>query len=166
MIFIVLSLAMVTVATVWDWRTGQIPNWLTLPPLVAAPIIYGVGYGSDQLLASLAGLFGCGLGPYVLFRRKAMGGGDVKLFAALGALNGFSMGMEMFALIMLAGALQACFVLYSRHQLGAVLSNTFQMAANLFRAKDQQKALAAEAMTEMRLGPALLVGTVLAIAGL
>ena len=166
MVFTVLTLLLVAVATFWDWRTGQIPNWLTLPPLFLVPIAYGVMFGSDQVLMSLTGLFGCGLFPYLLFRRKAMGGGDVKLFAALGAINGFSSGVQMFALIMLTAALQACFVLHNRKQLGTVLANMFQMCANLFRPKSQQRVLTRDGMTEMRLGPALLIGTLLAIAGL
>jgi len=83
------------VAAVTDARTGLIPNWLTLPSLLGALLIHGLIGGPGALgWATLSG-FSCGLVPLVLFRAGAIGGGDVKLFAVLGALVGVHSGLEV-----------------------------------------------------------------------
>src|SRR5687767_10166147 len=88
------AVGLAAAAAITDWRTGRIPNWLTLPPLVAAPVAYVAAAGLDGLLPSLLGMLVCGAPPYILFRRGAMGGGDVKLLAAVGAVAGISVGLE------------------------------------------------------------------------
>jgi prepilin peptidase CpaA len=165
MTLMVLSLLVASTAALWDWRTGTIPNWLTLPLLVLVPLGQWLFVGDDAALASVAGLLGCGLAPYILYRMGAIGGGDVKLFAVLGALNGLSLGISIFVTILLAGALQACLMLFVRGQLGQVLRQTVQLGTNLFRPPASRKKLPPEVMTEMRLGPALLLGTLVAFVG-
>jgi hypothetical protein len=34
-----LALGVATAAAFCDWRRGEIPNWLTLPPIVVAPLV-------------------------------------------------------------------------------------------------------------------------------
>lgn len=165
MAIIVLSVAVAAFAAAWDWRTGHIPNWLTLPLLALVPLGQLLFLGSSAGLAAVLGLLGCGLGPYVLFRMGALGGGDVKLFAVLGALNGLVQGINMFMAILLVGALQACLILFMRGQLGQVLRRTLTLLTNLVRPAAQRKTVLMTTMTEMRLGPALLLGTLVAIIG-
>jgi len=100
-----LALCVAATAAFCDWRRGEIPNWLTLPALLLAPWSYGLAFGIEYALHSLAAGFLGGLVPYLLFRRGAMGGGDVKLFGALGAVMGFDLlvGVE----IQLAASLAA-----------------------------------------------------------
>lgn len=83
-----LATAIAAFAAVSDTRSGTIPNWLSLPPLILAPVVYLILLGPEYGLQSLASAFLAGVGPYVLFRREAMGGGDVKLFASLAAVAG------------------------------------------------------------------------------
>lgn len=82
------ALALAAAAAFTDWRTGLIPNRLTVPPLALAPVIYFFLGGVPAAVASVLGAVLCGAVPYVLFRRDAIGGGDVKLLAALGAFLG------------------------------------------------------------------------------
>ena len=84
-----LALAIAATAAISDARTGTIPNWLTLPPIVIAPPIYALAFGIEYGMQCLAAVLASGLVPYLLFRRRAVGGGDVKLFAALGGVTGF-----------------------------------------------------------------------------
>ncbi len=60
--------------SLYDLRTHRIPNWVTLPILVAGLIAHVPG-GFDLWLASLILLLAWG--------RKWMGGGDVKLWLAI-----------------------------------------------------------------------------------
>ncbi|MBU1040965.1 MAG: A24 family peptidase [Proteobacteria bacterium] len=108
---VALSLA---VATVIDLRCQRIPNALTIPTALAALAYHLLIQGPDGLWASLSGL-GLGLGlmlaPY-LFR--VMGGGDVKLMAAVGAWVGPQIVLVAFLLTSLAGGLYALVVLAGR----------------------------------------------------
>ena len=63
---------------VWDWRWAIIPNWLTLPIMLAAG---GVRlYQGQTLVLAIWVLL------YVMWRVNIMGGGDAKLLMGLFAL--------------------------------------------------------------------------------
>ena len=96
--FLVVAIAACTVAALVDLRTGQIPNWLTLGLLGAAPVAHAalvfahpVHAWSTAVAAagwSLASGVGAALVPLALARSGGLGLGDVKLFAAIGAACG------------------------------------------------------------------------------
>lgn len=106
----ILALGVAIAAAVTDWRRGKIPNWLTLPPLFVAPLGYGLALGAEPALRSVWAAALSGFVPYLLFRRGVMGGGDVKLLAALGAMTGFDLvgGIEI-QLIAVAAAMLIAF---------------------------------------------------------
>ena len=83
-----IAFAAVAVASVIDWRTRRIPNLLTFPLAIAALVANVVVGGWSGGLSSLVGLC-VGLAFFLLLMLLgAMGPGDVKLMAALGALLG------------------------------------------------------------------------------
>ncbi len=83
-----IAFAAVAVASVIDWRTRRIPNLLTFPLAFAALVANVVVGGWSGGLSSLVGLC-VGLAFFLLLMLLgAMGPGDVKLMAALGALLG------------------------------------------------------------------------------
>ena len=149
------TLAIAAVAAAIDHRKGQIPNWLTLPALALAPLAYYQVYGVDGLTFSAIGLLACGLLPYLMFRADAIGGGDVKLFAALGALNGVALGGEMLVLAFALGCAQALLYLVWRRQLGRVLRNSGRILVNAVLPVSKRKPIPTESLTELRLGPAI-----------
>lgn len=95
LVSIALALAATAIAAVTDLRARVIPNWLTLPCAVAGVGVGAYTDGASGAARTLLGIFLCGLPPLVLFRRGALGGGDVKLFAGLGALLGARAGLEV-----------------------------------------------------------------------
>jgi len=127
-----LALGVATIAALCDSRRGQIPNWLTLPPIVVAPFMYGLAFGVECALHSLASVFLTGLVPYLLFRRGAMGGGDVKLFGALGATTGFDLliGIEIQLAALVVAMVAACGALAWRGALLRTLGNALTQAFN------------------------------------
>jgi prepilin peptidase CpaA len=108
---VALSLA---VAAVIDLRSQRIPNLLTIPAALVALAYHLLIQGPQSLWFSLAGL-GVGLalmlGPYLF---GVMGGGDVKLMAAVGAWVGPQAVLVAFLLASLAGGLYALGVLAFR----------------------------------------------------
>ncbi len=83
------------VAAACDLRARRIPNWLTLGTLLAGFALRTGGDGSAGLAVAVVGAFAAGFPALLLFRLRAMGGGDVKLLAACGALLGPSSGLEL-----------------------------------------------------------------------
>lgn len=154
-------LLVAALAALSDLRTGHIPNWLTLPPLLLAPVAHALGGGTPALLASLFGALASGAAPALLFAvaREGMGGGDVKLFAALGALGGASLGIEIELLSLLSIAAYACLLLAFRGRLLAALGNSLRMFINLFLPTARRLYVAPEALTPLRLGGAILLAS-------
>lgn len=89
MVSLGVALAVAVVAAITDIRKGKVYNWLTAPAVV-------LGLGLAFALSGLAGLglslFGIAVGLAVWFLQpligKPLGGGDVKLLIAVGALTG------------------------------------------------------------------------------
>jgi prepilin peptidase CpaA len=161
----VVVVALAAVAAVIDWRTGEIPNWLTLPPLVLAPLVHLAVAGTPGLVASLVGLVACGAVPYVLFRQDAIGGGDVKLLAAIGAVGGLYLGIEAQLLSFVVAALFALALLAWQGSLRATLSTCGRILVNPLLPRRLRRPIDPGSLTEIRLGPAILVGTLVAAAG-
>jgi prepilin peptidase CpaA len=83
-----IALAAVAVASVIDWRSRRIPNLLTFPLVAIALLGNSVAGGGTGFLSSVIGL-AVGLVFFLLLMALgAMGPGDVKLMAGLGALLG------------------------------------------------------------------------------
>src|ERR1700730_12933263 len=102
----VLTLTFLASAT--DWRTRKIPNWITVPGIVAGITLRSVISGWPGARASLegAGLALALLLPLVLLR--ALGAGDWKLMGAIGAFLGPVLFLfVLFGSIMVSGLMAA-----------------------------------------------------------
>ena len=164
--FQILLLAAVVVtcaAGIFDYRTGLIPNQLTYPLVIAGAaahialnlLNFGAASVGWTLLETLAGALVCGLIPLLLWRSKAMGGGDVKLLIGLGALLGPAIGLrvEMYAFI--AAVAAAPILLAYRGVLWATLQRSLALLLRPFRRSQSGAPQVAEALTELRFGPAI-----------
>jgi len=80
-------LAFVVAAAVSDLRSRRIPRWFTLSGLLCG-LLYHAVFGG-MITATVAAFLGFAAG-LALFQLGAIGGGDVKLIAALGAMLGLS----------------------------------------------------------------------------
>jgi prepilin peptidase CpaA len=101
--YFLLAAVIVTAAAAWfDRRSGEMPDVVTLLPLAAAPIAHGVlaamagGFSAAAQAVgfSILGAAACLLVPAALYSAGAIGGGDVKLFAAIGAMLRTLIGVE------------------------------------------------------------------------
>ena len=143
-----------------DFRTGRIPNWLTFPTMAVALARASVLHGLAGFTQASLGLLLCGAVPWLLHRLsggEAIGGGDVKLFAALGAFTGTTLGIEIefssFTLLAVFALVQLAF----RGQLLVVLGNVVRIALRPFHRSSQGSPLSPASLTQMRMGPAIAV---------
>lgn len=86
----VLTILVTLVAIYMDVRYSKVLNFLTVPTMILGLIINGVNRGWVGLAVSLGGIF---LGMCVFLLTSALfgrilGGGDIKLLMAIGALQG------------------------------------------------------------------------------
>jgi prepilin peptidase CpaA len=162
-----------------DFRTGHIPN-----PVVAVGAALGValqiavgvrdalvnGGSVASALASAVGMAAlgivlCAMVPLVLYRVGGMGGGDVKLLGAIGAVCGPMLGLEIEMTAFVVAMLYAGCRLAYRGQLLRLLGNSLALATNPVRPKEKQRAVPEELMTSLRFAPAVFAATVLTVAG-
>ena len=108
--------------------------------------------------ASAVGALLCILVPAFMYWRGAIGGGDLKLFAAIGALCHPMDGLEMETYAFIAAALIAPAKLAYNGQLFQTLGRSLALVTNPFRKAENRKEIPPEMMTWFRLGPAIFVG--------
>jgi prepilin peptidase CpaA len=104
---IVLLLPLAIIITYYDVRYRRIPNAFVLATLTSGLAINLIFGGLTGLYQSLAG---CALAftlMFVLHVFGAMGAGDVKLFAAVGAVTGAPLVLQTFVVVILTGGLLA-----------------------------------------------------------
>lgn len=157
------ALALVAGAAVSDARTGHIPNWMTLPPLVAAPLAYLAFYSPQAAALSVLAALVCGLVPYLMFRKGAAGGGDVKLLASLGAIAGASFGIETQLFGFAVALVFSLALLTYRGRLLTTLGNALFLGINPLLPKRYRRVPAEETMSTIRMGVPFLLGALLSI---
>lgn len=103
--FIALLAAAMLVAAIGDWRTRTIPNWLNgTIAVLAIPFWWSVGLGLWPGVALQIGLAAAVFGLFAIaFRLGAMGGGDVKMAAALALWLPFAGVVKLLAVMSIAG---------------------------------------------------------------
>ena len=110
---------LLVVCATTDLRVGRIYNVVTYPAIILGLAIAASGYGPDVASAALGCLVG-GLPLYMLFALRWMGGGDVKLMAAVGALKGFPFILDAMFYSIFIGGVCAALVLIWRGEKRAI----------------------------------------------
>jgi prepilin peptidase CpaA len=141
-IFLMLAAGTVAfIALVTDLRARRIPNWLTAGGVVvgicANVLLRSASDGAPGALSgSLFAVAGAALGfgllfPFYMIRvgglGRAIGAGDVKLLAALGAILGPQVVIAVVIYSALAGALQSIVILANQRRLTLLLHQTLVM---------------------------------------
>jgi prepilin peptidase CpaA len=81
-------LTIIGLAALFDIRERRIPNWVILFGLIGG-LVFGAFQSSTQFLFSVTGFVAGILALMIPFAFGWMGAGDVKFFAAVGALLGY-----------------------------------------------------------------------------
>lgn len=156
-------LAFAVIVAISDARWRMIPRWLTVGGFLAGLAYHILSGGFWPALATAALAFGLGLGLYEL---GAIGGGDVKLVTAMGAMLGFqnwTMAIEVAIAIAgvmaLAGIIRRRVVLQTFRNIGLLLKHFF---LNGLRAHPEIQ-VKNESLVRVPFGVAAAAGTICAM---
>lgn len=136
--------AVLVLVTYTEIQSARIPNWITLPALALAFSVSFIGIGIP-LVSSLLG-FAAGFGfLFVFYLFGGMGGGDVKLMGAVGALLGFPGVLPVLMYTAFIGGAMAVVALIWHGRLRAGLRDSVGM---FFTAKERHTLEEADAAAE------------------
>jgi len=122
-VVMVLLVVLLTAAT-FDVLYRRIPNWLTVSGVVLGIAMNTlIGTPEAGIVFSLVGL-AVAFGLYAaLYSLRAMGAGDVKLMAAVGAMVGWERWFGIFFVTALIGGVMAMILVVSRRRLQKTFFN-------------------------------------------
>jgi len=125
--FLVGAVLVALVGAVTDLRTARIPNRLTYTALLAALPLRTALLGLSGLKSGAIGVLVAGGLFLLLYTVGAMGGGDMKLMAAVGAWVGSTQVITLILAAALAGGVLAIGRIIFRNMVGVTLRNTIRL---------------------------------------
>ncbi len=127
-------------AGVWDYRTDKIPNWLTLWSVLIGFVWAGIaglaGLGFDSLGSGLSesalGMLAGFLPMAIVFFAGGMGGGDVKLCAAFGAVSAnWACTLECLVFSFLFAMIMGLYIMIKKRIIGRTLMSILSTVMTL-----------------------------------
>ena len=152
----------VSAAAWWDVRSHRIPNQLTIAGLIVALMLRAL-LGVDAFLHGLGGVGITLLASLVLYGLRAIGGGDVKLLAGIGAFLGSTQIVGALGLMAVLGAAFALASVIRRGVLPLLIFNTLDLVRSwrsLGLAGERRKLESPAALT-IPYGVPIAVGTLI-----
>ena len=151
---------MLTVAVYMELKEGRIPNWLTFSGM-ALGLLIAYLHGQNIFWASLGGLF-VGFGfLFIFYVFGGVGGGDVKLMGAAGALMGLEMTKPALFYTTFIGAFIAVMMVVWRKDFWLCIGLGLRSLA-FWRKQDKGKPASLPAI-QVPYGIAIAIGCVLAV---
>jgi prepilin peptidase CpaA len=129
------TLVFIAACVACDLRTLRIPNVLTGPAILAGLLLNTLSFGWSGFVGSLAGCalaIGLLFGPFAL---GGVGGGDVKMMGAVGALLGPRLVLQSLLVGIILGGVFAVVRLAGSARLREKLLATWRMVANAVLAR-------------------------------
>jgi prepilin peptidase CpaA len=125
--FLIGAVLLATLGGANDLRSARIPNRLTYTGLLLALALrFGVS-GWSGLKSGTAGMLVAGVFFFLLFVIGAMGGGDVKLMASVGAWVGSEHVLSVLLAAALAGGFLALLYMLFRRGVRSTVSNVLEL---------------------------------------
>jgi prepilin peptidase CpaA len=160
-----LLLPLAALITYYDVRYRRIPNPFVLSALVGGLVINTVAGGGGGLLS---GLGGCALAFALMFGLHlfgAMGAGDVKLFAAVGALFGTQLVPSLFLVVLVTGGALALLMALRSGSVRTTMIGVLRIFAGLLPGRSIPKFSVPEDRTlTVPYGVAIMIGGVITLA--
>lgn len=163
------AIALVTLATgagaAIDLATRRIPNAVSLATAIAGVALAAAGQSGTSVGAALAGF---GIGMLLMlpgYLWGATGAGDVKLMGAVGTILGPAGVVQAFLYTAIAGGFLAVMVAIARGRLTQTLGRTGRLMTPTATRTASQEARAQGAANRFPYGPAIAIGSLLAVLG-
>ncbi len=156
-VLIIASVVLALIAAYTDIRWGKIFNVITVPFALLGLTLNTIAGGLEGLLLSLAGI-GAGFALWLVsnFLGRILGGGDIKLLMAFGALLGPLFMLWTFAIGAVVGGVMAVAISLKQGILGKIFR---QMGTTLYmRAKFSEPMEITDGAGEIRLPYAIALG--------
>jgi len=126
-LFLSAAAAWATIGAVWDIRSRRIPNLLSYSGILVGIALRTSVLGWRGLATALAGgAIGGGI-FFLLYLVRGMGGGDVKLMAAVGCLAGAPAVFHIMLACALAGGIMALAIVLYRSRATRTLRNVWEL---------------------------------------
>jgi len=149
----------------YDVRYRRIPNAFVLATLASGVAINAIFAGLPGVAASLAG---CALGFVLMFMLHvfgAMGAGDVKLFAAIGAVTGAQLIVPTFVVVIITGGLLAFVSIIRSGMVITTMHRVLQIFVGMLPGWQMPKfAVPADRKYTIPYGVAITMGSIISIA--
>lgn len=162
---IALLLPLAMIVTYYDVRYRRIPNPFVFATLASGIAINGIFGGLQGLSASIGG---CALAFGLMFMLHvfgAMGAGDVKLFAAIGAVTGAGLVVPTFVVVILTGGLLAVVSIIRAGMVVTTMHRVLQIFVGMLPGWQMPKfAVPTDRKHTIPYGVAITMGSIISIA--
>lgn len=149
----------------YDVRFRRIPNVLVLAALVAGLVINISFRGAPGALSSLSGLAVAFIPMFLLHVFGAMGAGDVKLFAAIGAVVGLPLVPLTFVVVVMLGAVLAIYSMIRSRTVLSTMHGVLRIFVGLLPGWEMPRfSLPPDRQHTIPYGVAIMLGSVIAVA--
>jgi prepilin peptidase CpaA len=163
--YVALLIPLAIVITYYDVRYRRIPNAFVLATLLSGLIVNTIYGGWAGMVASVGG---CGLAfilmliPHVF---GAMGAGDVKLFASIGAVMSAQLVLPMFMVVILTGGLLAVVSMLRAGAVRSTMQRVLQILVGLLPGWEMPRfAVPADRRHTIPYGVAITFGSLITLA--
>jgi prepilin peptidase CpaA len=163
-LYITLLLPLAVIIAYYDVRYRRIPNAFVLATLVGGLTINFIYAGFSGVLASLGG---CALAFFPLFIMHvfgAMGAGDVKLFAAVGAVIGASLVLPTLLIVVITGGLIAFYSIVRAGTVRTTMQRVLMLVGLLPGWQMPRFSVPADRRHTIPYGVAIMIGSLISVA--
>lgn len=149
----------------YDVRFRRIPNVLVVAALICGLIINISFAGAPGALSSLGGFAVAFVPMFLMHIFGAMGAGDVKLFAAIGAVVGLALVPMTFVVVVMMGALLAVYSMIRSGTVFSTLHGVLRIFVGILPGWEMPRfSLPANRQHTIPYGVAIMIGSVIAVA--
>ncbi len=149
----------------YDVRYRRIPNPFVLATFFSGIAINAVFGGLSGVFASLAGFVLAFVLMFILHVFGAMGAGDVKLFAAIGAVMGAHLVLPTFLVVILTGGLLAIISIIRAGAVVTTMHRVLQILVGLLPGWEMPRfAVPADRRSTIPYGVAITIGSLISTA--